>query len=119
MEATIPESNTARRKRVQFIGYPLVADCSARRYGAATNVTQTGAGASTMSPVGDRRPVAESIRNVTMLSDSWLAARRNLPVGSMAKLRGVLPMVGYSFLSWSVPLAGSIENAEMVWMPAR
>src|SRR6266853_1898225 len=41
------------------------------------------------------------------------------PVGLMAKLRGVFPMVGYSFLSWSVPLAGLMEKAEMVSMPAR
>jgi len=37
----------------------------------------------------------------------------------MAKLRGVFSMVGYSFLSWSVPLAGLMEKAEMVSMPAR
>src|SRR5712675_161300 len=80
---------------------------------------QTGAGTWTGSPVGLSAPVMASIRKVTMVLDSWLAARKNLPVGSMAKLRGVFPMVGYSFLSWSVPLAGLMENAEMVSMPAR
>src|SRR4029077_7005638 len=98
-DATIPESTTASRKRGQIIGHLLPADCSATDYLAATNVMQTGAGASTMSPVGVSAPVMASMRKVTTLLDSWLAARRNFPVGSMAKLRGVFPMVGYSFLS--------------------
>src|SRR5712675_2771188 len=93
--------------------------CRAARQRTATKTMHTGAGASTTSPVGDSAPVMASMRKVTMLLDSWLAARRNLPVGSMAKLRGVFHMVGYSFLSWSVPLAGLMEKAEMVSMPAR
>src|SRR6266436_7119573 len=114
-----PDITTASKNRVQFIGHLLAADCSALDYLAATNVMQTGAGASVTSPVGLRAPVVGSIRKMTILLDSWLAARRNLPVGSMAKLRGVFPMVGYSFLSCSVPLAGLTEKAEMVSMPAR
>src|SRR6266481_4661047 len=85
-----PDKTTARRKRVQFIGHLLAADCSVTRYRTATNVIQTGAGAFVTSPVG-----------------------------SMAKLRGVFPMVGYSSLRWRVPFIGSMETAEMVSMPAR
>src|SRR6266436_5110213 len=92
-----PDKTTARGKRVQFIGHLLAADCSVTRYRTATNVMQTGAGAFVTSPVGLRAPV----------------------VGSMAKLRGVFPMVGYSSLRWRVPFIGSMETAEMVSMPAR
>src|SRR5713101_3373835 len=106
-----PDKTTARRKRVQFIGHLLAADCSVTRYRTATNVMQTGAGAFVTSPVGLRAPVVESMRKVTMLLDSCLAARRNFPVGSMAKLRGVFPMVGYSSLRWRVPFIGSMEKA--------
>src|SRR6266849_10235720 len=98
-----PDNPMARRKRVQFIGHLLVADCSSLDYLAATNVMQTGAGASVISPVGLRAPVVASMRKTTMLLDSWLATRRNLPVGSMEKLRGVFPMVGYSSLSLRLP----------------
>src|ERR1700730_2576095 len=116
---TNPDSTSARRNRVQFIGHLSVVNCSATPYGAATKVMQTGAGASATSPVGVSAPVVASMRKVTMLLDAWLAARRNLPVGSIAKLRGVFPMVGYSFLRLSVPFAASMENAEMVSMAAR
>src|ERR1700732_3536446 len=119
MDVASPDSTTARRKRVQFIGHLSAADWSAAAYFTATKVMQTGAGASAMSPVGVNAPVTESMRKVTMLLDSWLAARRNLPVGSMAKLRGVFPIVGYSFFSWSVPFAGAIEKALMVSIPPR
>src|SRR6266481_8053340 len=117
--AANPDNTTARRKRVQFIGHLLAADCSAFDYLAATNVMQTGAGTSAISPVGLSAPMVESMRKMTMLLDSWLAARRNLPVGSIAKLRGVFPMVGYSSFRWRVPLAGSMEKAEIVSMPPR
>src|ERR1700740_2214878 len=92
---------------------------SYKRHGSATKIMQTGAGTSAISPVGVRAPVMESMRKMTMLSDAWLAARRNLPVGSMAKLRGVFPMVGYSSLSFRVPFAGSMEKVLMESMPAR
>src|SRR6266852_2365019 len=85
-----PDNTTASRKRVQFIGHLLAADCSALDYLAAINVMQTGAGASVISPVG-----------------------------SMEKLRGVFPIVGYSSLSLRVPFIGSMEKTEMVSMPAR
>ena len=52
---------------------------------------QTGVGTSVTLPVGESSPVCSSMRNVTIVSVSWLAASRNLPVGSIAKLRGVLP----------------------------
>ena len=49
-------------------------------------------------PVGERRPVAGSMRKTTMESLSWLAASSHAPVGSMAKLRGHFPCVG----SWPI-----------------
>src|SRR5712692_10081016 len=69
----------------------LVADCSVAGYRAATNVMQTGAGAWVISPVGLRAPVVESMRKMTMLLDSWLAASRNLPVGSMVSCAEFFP----------------------------
>ena len=44
-------------------------------------------------PVGRSLPVDWSMRKTTTLSLSWLAASRYWPVGSIAKLRGVLPCV--------------------------
>src|SRR5262249_26918595 len=46
------------------------------------------------SGVGDNFPVAGSIRRTVMLSESRLADKTNLPVGSILKLRGVLPPAG-------------------------
>ncbi len=37
-------------------------------------------------------PVFASMRKTTMLSDFWLAANRRVPVGSISKLRGILPL---------------------------
>jgi hypothetical protein len=57
------------------------------------NFTQTGFGTSTTCPVGVSLPLFGSMRKATTLSDSWLAASRKLPLGSMPKLRGTLPCV--------------------------
>ena len=62
--------------------------------------TQTGVGTCAMCPVGRSFPVRASMRNVTIVSVSWLAASKNLPVGSIPKLRGVFPgSVGYRHTS--------------------
>ena len=58
------------------------------------NFTHTGVGTGVTARVGWSRPVRGSMRNVTMVSVSWFAASRNLPVGSMPKLRGVLALGG-------------------------
>src|SRR5665811_253913 len=42
-------------------------------------------------PVGSSAPLFWSIRKVTIVSLSWLAASRKVPSGSRAKFRGVLP----------------------------
>ena len=47
-------------------------------------------GTSTLLSVGSSLPVLASTRNTSTLSPSWLATRQNRPVGSTAKLRGVL-----------------------------
>src|SRR5262249_22195961 len=57
-------------------------------------LTQTGVGTWATRPVGARRPLAGSIRNVTIVSLSWFAAISRLPPGSRQKLRGVRPSVG-------------------------
>src|SRR5260370_39227338 len=119
MDVANPDTTTARKKRVQFIGHLLVADCNAMHYRTATNVRHTGAGTSTPSPVGVSLPVVASIRNTTMFPDSWFAASRNLPAGSIVKLRGVFPIVGNSPMSLSVPLTRSIANAVTLSTPAR
>ena len=58
------------------------------------NLTQTGVGTCITCPVERSFPVFGSIRNGTTVSESWFAARKNLPAGSIAKLRGVLPRSG-------------------------
>src|SRR5260370_30844382 len=119
MDVANQEITTARRKRVQFIGHLLVADCNAMHYRTATNVRHTGAGTSTPSPVGVSLPVDASIRNTTMFPDSWFAASRNLPAGSIGKLRAVFPIVGNSPISLSGPLTRSIANPVTLSTPAR
>src|SRR5512137_2189961 len=46
------------------------------------NLTHTGVGTCVTWPVVWSFPVRGSMRNVTTVSVSWLAQRRNLPVGS-------------------------------------
>src|ERR1019366_2580746 len=81
------------------------------------NKTQVGAKISNIWPVGTRCPVCWSIRNTTILSVSWLTARRNEPEGSMPKCRGVLPWVDTCSTNARVPLAGSIEKIAMLLCP--
>ncbi len=50
-----------------------------------TKVTQTGAPRVTAWPIGVSLPVRRSRRKTTRLSESWLAARSQRPVGSRAK----------------------------------
>src|SRR5437870_5549049 len=59
------------------------------------------------------RPFDGSLRKITMVSESWLAARRYEPDGTMAKLRGVFPSVGTSWMGDNFPLRMSIENTAM------
>ena len=70
---------------------------------------QTGAGQAMGSPVGVSWPVLGSTRKMLIVLESWLAAKRYWPVGSMAKLRGVLPPVAWKPTSVSLPEAGSAE----------
>ncbi len=88
-----------------------------RPYCAGTNVTQTGLPASSVSPVGVSLPVLASIRKTAILSESWCAARRNAPVGSIAKLRGVLPPEGVRSTGVSVPFAVSMAKTSMRFAP--
>jgi len=63
--------------------------------------------------VAASRPFDGSIRKITMVSESWLAAKRYEPDGTMAKLRGVFPSVGTSWMGDNFPLRMSIENTAM------
>ena len=62
-------------------------------YAAGIILMQTGCGVRTSCPVGVSLPVRASIRYVKILSVFWLAANRNCPEGSTAKLRGNSPRV--------------------------
>lgn len=68
-------------------------------------------------PAGVSAPVAESIRKVTMVSVSWFAASTNAPLGSMLKLRGVLPWVDSCPNGFSRPDDWSMAKMAMVSWP--
>ena len=72
--------------------YPLM-ETGLAPYGFRKRM-QTGEPTSMLLPVGESRPVTWLILSTTMLPLSALATSRKLPVGSMLKLRGVVPSVG-------------------------
>ena len=78
---------------------------------------QTGLGIWATWPVGWRGPVWGWMRKVTMVSVSWLAARSQLPEGSMAKLRGVWPRVDSLPRLVRRPVAWSMANMAMLSWP--
>src|ERR1700683_1390744 len=81
------------------------------------NFRQTGEPTSNTCPVGVRWPLLASIRKTTILSDFWFSAKRNFPVGSISKLRGILPWVEVYSTGVSVPLPGSTAKTVMVSLP--
>src|SRR5579862_3708718 len=74
------------------------------------NFTHTGLGTWTSCPVGLGIPVFSSMANTTTLLEFWFAAIRNLPVGSMPKLRGTLPPVDWWPAAVRWPVASSTLN---------
>ena len=70
----------------------------------------TGLGTSSDVPVNVSRPVAWSIANTVTVFESWPPARRNRPVGSRTKFRGVLPRIGSTPRSVRLPVGSSTEN---------
>src|SRR5690348_8452077 len=68
-------------------------------------------------PVAVSRPEAGSMRNTTIELESWFSASRKDPVGSIAKLRGVLPRVGSWPTAVSLPDVGSIAKIAMLSCP--
>src|SRR5581483_7864670 len=86
-----------------------------QRAGSGRNFTHIGVGTSRVLPVGVRRPLCWSMRKTTIVSESWLAARRNLPVGSMPKWRGVLPWVGTWATSDTLPRVWLTLKTAMVF----
>ena len=78
---------------------------------------QTGLGIWVWWPVGLRWPVCWLMRKGTMVLVSWLAARSQLPEGSMAKLRGVWPRVDSLPRLVRRPVAWSMANMAMLSWP--
>jgi hypothetical protein len=85
--------------------------------GTFTNLTHTGMLTCKVVPVGVRRPVVGSIRKRTMLFEFWFAAMSQDPVGSIPKLRGVLPWVDTCSTGVSVPFAWSMVKTAMLSWP--
>ena len=54
-------------------------------------------------PVLDSRPVAPSILKTTTLLVSWFAEKRYAPVGSILKLRGIIPPLSTCSTGVNVP----------------
>src|SRR6185503_11075270 len=69
------------------------------------NTTLTGEPTFTSGPTGVRAPLRSLMRNTASVSLSWLAAMSHAPVGSIVKLRGVLPRVDSCSTSVRLPLA--------------
>ena len=71
--------------------------------GSGKNLMQTGNGICVSTPVGFIKPVVASLSKITILLESWLATKINLPSGVKAKFRGVLPPEGMATLNVSSP----------------
>src|SRR5579859_3706131 len=72
------------------------------RFGAMPNCRQgmnifrqAGVGTWVLCSVSARRPLRWSMRKIVMRSESWFATSKKVPVGSMAKLRGVWPLANW------------------------
>ncbi len=74
---------------------------------------QTGLATFTFDVLGINRPVVESIRKTITSLPDWLATNMYCPVGSMAKLRGVLIPSLWCPTAFNSPLLGSIEKMAM------
>ena len=57
------------------------------------------------------------MRKTTIVFESWFSASRKAPVGSIAKLRGVLPWVGSWPTGVSLPVVGSMAKIAMLSCP--
>src|SRR4029077_3820084 len=84
---------------------------------AGTNTMHTGTSIFKSVLVGLRRPVVLSTRSSKRLPDSSLPENRYEPVGSSAKLRGMVPPGGICSTSDRVPFCGSMENTPIVSGP--
>src|ERR1700757_1492524 len=96
------------------------------RVGSSYRVALTGLGIILMQtgllifavwPVALSVPFWGSMRKTTIVLESWFSARRKAPVGSMAKLRGVLPWVGSKPTEVSLPVVGSMAKIAMLSCP--
>src|SRR5208283_5078869 len=88
-------------------------------YSAATNCTETGDETTMFAPVGVRPPFMGSTRNTVTLFESWLAANRYCPEGSMLKLRGVRPPLATCPAGVSLPVVASILKIAMSFASPR
>src|ERR1041384_3807807 len=83
----------------------------------STNFAHTGAGNEMFSPDLDNLPVCGSIRSGTMAFDLCSIAKRYRPVGSILKLRGLLPSKGNASISEGAPVDWSILMAAIELWP--
>src|SRR6476660_1507465 len=93
--------------------------CHATYFCDGTNTMLTGTSIFKSVLVGVRRPVVLSMRKSKTLPVSSLAENKYEPVGSIAKLRGMVPPGGTCSTSVRVPFAGSIANTPIVSGPHR
>src|SRR4051794_18252370 len=83
----------------------------------STNFPHTGAGHRMSSPDLDNLPVLLSMRSGTIALDRCSIANRYRPVGSILKLRGLLPPKGNASISEGAPLDWSILIAAIELCP--
>src|SRR5215831_19045831 len=83
----------------------------------STNFTHTGADNGMFSADLDNLPVCRSIRSGTIALDRCSIAKRYPPVGSILKLRGLLPSNGNASISDGAPVDWSILIAAIELWP--
>src|ERR1044071_8837784 len=86
-------------------------------YPICTNLAHTGAGNGMFSAYLDNLPVCGSIFSGTMNCDRCSIANKYPPVGSMLKLRGLLPPKGKASISDGAPVDRSMRIAAMELWP--
>src|SRR5215831_1412726 len=80
---------------------------------SGTKITQVGEAIPSIRNIADSSPLAGSIWKTWMLLESWFAANSHLPVGSIAKLRGIFPPVEIRCTKVRVPSAGLMRNTSI------
>ena len=69
------------------------------------------------APTGEGSPLVASTRITVTVPESWLPTRRNRPVSSIRKWRGVWPPVGTRVMAPSLPSAAATSNTARLSSP--